>query len=152
MCFGWLWPSVTPYSMTAALMGFPLIQAVVRTNWSSSHNRTLWWATTDPNSQELSADYTRQDSRFPLLWFFSSTDHWHSVFNINVLVHFPYSICFNIFARWLLTFWTVWPEKNAANFQMKFFEVFCGKSSWKFACKYLWHLTLHIWSQKTRRG
>ena len=36
-------------------------------------------------------------------------------------------------------------------FKWKLFGFFYGQSSWKFACKYLWHLTLHIWSQKTRR-
>ena len=45
---------------------------------------------------------------------------------------------------------TVWPEKNAANFQIRIFEFFCGKYFWNFACKYLWHSTLYIWSQKTR--
>ena len=47
---------------------------------------------------------------------------------------------------------TGWPEKNAANFQIKSFEFFFGQYFWKIACKYLWHLNLYIWSQKNRRG
>ena len=37
-------------------------------------------------------------------------------------------------------------------FKWKILSFFFGKSSWKIAWKSLRHLTLHIWSQKTRRG